>query len=75
MLLEFGFGMPISFIERLSGILQVVKLAQLMRDLGKHQGHCTPNGVFSIRDHPFDRDLQLLELVFDFGEQGGIGPR
>ena len=62
--------MPISIVEGLGGILQIVKLAQLMRDIWKHQGHRFANGLFSIRDHPFDWHRKLFELVFDLGEQG-----
>src|SRR6266480_3294745 len=42
-----------------------------MGRLGEDKGNRLAKGVFSIRDHPFDRDLQLLKLVFDLGEQGG----
>src|SRR5258708_3118595 len=63
--------MPIGFVEGVNSILQIVKLTQLMGRLGEDKGDRTANGVFSIRDDSFDRDLKLLELVFDFGEQGG----
>src|SRR5262245_592681 len=70
-LLEFCFGMPIGIVEELGGILQVVKLAQLMRYFWKDKGHCLANGLFSIRNHPFDWDRKLFEQVLDLGEQGG----
>src|SRR2546430_17439732 len=69
--LQLRFGVPIGFIERVNGILQIVKLAELMGCLGKDKSDCTAKGVFSIRDHSFDWDLKLFELVFDLGEQGG----
>lgn len=42
-----------------------------MGHLGEDEGNRAADGVFSIRDHAFDRDLKLFKLLFDFGEQGG----
>ena len=64
-LLEFCFGMPVSFIEGLGSILQVMKLAQLMRRICKDKGDRLANSLFSIRNHAFDWDRKLFEQVLD----------
>ena len=63
--------MLIGFVEGLDGILQIVKLTELMRHLGKDKRDGTADGLLSIRDDAFDRDGKLCEQFLDFGEQGG----
>ena len=48
LLLQKGFGMPIGFIERLDGVFERVKLAELMGDLWEDKGHRTPDRLFAI---------------------------
>ena len=69
MLLQLRFGMPVSFVEQLGGVFQVVKLTELMRHPWKHKGDGTANGFFAIGDHACDRHLQLFQLRFDFFEE------
>src|SRR5713226_244045 len=49
--------LPIRFVERIDGILEVMKLTELMRCLGEDKGHCAADGFLPIRDDPFDRYL------------------
>ncbi len=74
LLLQERFGMPIGFVERLDGIIEIMKLAELMRDVWENKGHCTPNRLFAIRDDAFDRHLQWLQQPLDFLQQRGQIP-
>ena len=46
--------MSVSFIERLDGIFEIMKLAELMWDLREDKSHCATDRLFAVRDHPFD---------------------
>src|SRR5258708_11469195 len=48
-LLALGFSVPIGFVKRFRGIFEVVKLAQLMGDAGKDEGHRAANRLLAIR--------------------------
>jgi hypothetical protein len=74
MLLQLRFGGPIRIVERLGGILQVVKLTALMRDSRKDKGNGTPDGFLPIGDDALNRHLELFQLCFDFSEQRGQIP-
>jgi hypothetical protein len=60
--------MAISFIEWVDGIFEIVKLTELMGCLGKDKSDRTAKGLFSVRDHPFDRVLSLTLF-----SRGGVG--
>src|SRR6266568_2939869 len=66
LLLQKRFGMPIGFIKRLDGIFEIVKVAELMRDVWENKGHRTLNRLFAIRDNAFDRHLQWLQELLNF---------
>ncbi len=62
--------MPVSFVERLDGIFEIMKLTELMGHVRKHKRDRTANGLLPIRDHSCDRHLPWLEQLLDFGEPG-----
>src|SRR6266481_23883 len=64
---QLGCSMPIGLDDGLGGIPQIVDLTELMRDLGKHQGHSRSDGLLSIRNNPLDRDRG--KQVFDFAQE------
>ena len=68
LLLQAGLRVPVGFVERLNGVLEVMKLTELVGHLGEDKGDRAADGFFSIGDHPFDRDFQLVQLLLDFGE-------
>ena len=69
-LLQFRFRVPISFVERLDGVFEIVKLAELMGNVWKHEGHGTSDRFFPVGDDALDRDLEGLQKLLDFLEQG-----
>ncbi|GAC1397001.1 MAG: hypothetical protein NVSMB49_02130 [Ktedonobacteraceae bacterium] len=60
--------MSVGFVEGINGILKIVKLAELMGNLGKDKSDGTADRLFSIGNHACDWDCKLFELVFDFFE-------
>jgi hypothetical protein len=65
LLLEFCFGRSIRFVQRLSGIFEVMKLTELMGNIWKHKGHRTPDRLFPVGKDAFDRDLEKLQKLLD----------
>jgi len=63
--------MSIRSTKRIDSIAQVMELTQLMGNLGEDKGHCAADGFLPIGDHPSDRHRKLVQLVLDFGQQGG----
>jgi hypothetical protein len=57
-LLELGLGVPISIQDRLARLLQIMVLAQLMRDAWQDLLHGKPDRALTIRDHGMDRHRQ-----------------
>jgi hypothetical protein len=66
LLLQEGLGVPISFVKRGNGILQIRKLAELMRDTRKDKRNSTTNSFFAIGKHSLDWHLQRLQQPLDF---------
>src|SRR6266487_16060 len=69
MLLQWGFGMPIGFVEGSNGIFEIVKLTELRRYLGEDKSNSTANRFFAIGDDAFDRHSKLFEQFLDCFEQ------
>jgi len=58
----------VGFVEWLDGIFEIVKVTELMGNVWKHKGHCTPDRLFAIRDDALGRDLERLQKLLDFLE-------
>src|SRR5260221_5244706 len=70
-LLQFCFGVPISFVERFHGVFEIVKLAELVRDSREDKGHGASNRLFTVSNDPFDRNPEGLHKVLDVLEESG----
>jgi len=65
LLLQEGFRVPVGFVERLNGILEVMKLTELMGNTGEDKGHRAPDRLFAIGNDAFDRDLEGFQKPLD----------
>jgi len=64
--LQFRLGMPICLGNRLRRFAQIVKLAELVRDVGKHRLHRGANRLLTVGDDAIDWHGQRL---FHFSQQ------
>jgi len=51
-----------------------MKLTELMGNTWKDKGDRTSNRLFAVGNDPFDRDLERLQKLPDFLEQGSNVP-
>src|SRR5258706_10132445 len=71
LLLQERFGVPVSLVEWLDRIFEIVKVAELMGNCWEDKGHCASNRLFAVRNDPFDRNLEGLQKLLDFLQESG----
>src|SRR3954466_4527841 len=70
-LLQLFLGMPVGLKDRQGCLPQVMKMAQLMWDIGPDLGDGEPDRMLAVADHAVDRDPEGSQIRRDLTQQAG----